>query len=276
MTPSDIQRLVHDLAEISLEAASASEFRGCALERLARTVGFDLAAMTHARSSLHMETDGWGVPRGALDGSLRIYLAEFDLAEWKRALVAHTISDKEMFATERQEQFICYNDFLRPARVHGFRCQAFVSKHGFSWMTFARSGPGRSEFDADAIRALDAATPTLAIGEALHASRAPDHATVDRRERTREYGVTAAEYAALELIERGLTTEEIAQVLGRSRNTIRNQLASLFRKMGVSTRTELSYVFANPTQQPRSSLQYAPFLTELMKSVRCGTAAPTT
>ncbi len=55
-------------------------------------------------------------------------------------------------------------------------------------------------------------------------------------------GVTRQEQRVVHLVERGLTNPEIAGVLGVSRHTIRNQLASVFNKLQVSRRAELVYV----------------------------------
>jgi DNA-binding NarL/FixJ family response regulator len=52
-------------------------------------------------------------------------------------------------------------------------------------------------------------------------------------------GVTPAEGRVIELLEKGLTNAEIAELLGTASTTVRNQLASIFRKLFVSTRAEL-------------------------------------
>jgi DNA-binding NarL/FixJ family response regulator len=43
----------------------------------------------------------------------------------------------------------------------------------------------------------------------------------------------------LDLLQRGYTNREIASALGSSPNTVRNQLSSLFAKVGATTRAEL-------------------------------------
>jgi DNA-binding NarL/FixJ family response regulator len=58
-------------------------------------------------------------------------------------------------------------------------------------------------------------------------------------------GVTPHEQRVVHLVERGLTNAEIAGVLGVSRHTIRNQLASVFTKLEVSRRAELVYVIGH-------------------------------
>jgi DNA-binding NarL/FixJ family response regulator len=54
--------------------------------------------------------------------------------------------------------------------------------------------------------------------------------------------VTPQEQRVVLLVERGLTNPEIAELLGVSRHTIRNQVASVFSKLQVSRRAELVYL----------------------------------
>ncbi len=51
--------------------------------------------------------------------------------------------------------------------------------------------------------------------------------------------LTNAETSIADLLAKGWTTAEIARARGRSPNTITNQIASLFRKLKVSSRMEL-------------------------------------
>ncbi len=51
--------------------------------------------------------------------------------------------------------------------------------------------------------------------------------------------LTPAERAILSALLRGLSNAEIARTRGTSRNTIVNQVGSIFRKLGVRSRSEL-------------------------------------
>jgi len=51
--------------------------------------------------------------------------------------------------------------------------------------------------------------------------------------------LTAAEQHLIELLIRGLRTKDIAALRGTSLHTVSNQLATIYRKFGVSTRQEL-------------------------------------
>ena len=50
--------------------------------------------------------------------------------------------------------------------------------------------------------------------------------------------LTAAETAVLELSSRGLDNHAIARQLGKSEKTVRNQVSTVFHKLGVRTRAE--------------------------------------
>jgi DNA-binding NarL/FixJ family response regulator len=51
-------------------------------------------------------------------------------------------------------------------------------------------------------------------------------------------GLTASERAVLALIARGLDNSAIAASLGKSEKTVRNQVSSIFSKLGVGTRSQ--------------------------------------
>jgi DNA-binding CsgD family transcriptional regulator len=52
-------------------------------------------------------------------------------------------------------------------------------------------------------------------------------------------GLTAAERAIVEAVFQDLPTQEIAERRGKSIHTINNQLAAIYKKLGVSSRHEL-------------------------------------
>ena len=58
-------------------------------------------------------------------------------------------------------------------------------------------------------------------------------------ERDEAEALTASEADVMTLILEGLSNKEIAKRRGRAVRTIANQIASLFRKLGVNSRSEL-------------------------------------
>ncbi|NUP09893.1 MAG: helix-turn-helix transcriptional regulator [Polyangiaceae bacterium] len=63
--------------------------------------------------------------------------------------------------------------------------------------------------------------------------------------------LTAAEREVARLTLKGLTNEEIAAMRGSSTRTVANQLQAIYRKLGISSRVELSHRLG--AEQPRPS-----------------------
>jgi DNA-binding NarL/FixJ family response regulator len=63
-------------------------------------------------------------------------------------------------------------------------------------------------------------------------------------------GLTGAEREVLNLVEHGLTNDEIAACRCRSRRTVAKQVASLLAKHGVHCRAELFALLASPQIAP--------------------------
>lgn len=55
-----------------------------------------------------------------------------------------------------------------------------------------------------------------------------------------EFTWTPAQQAVAQYVAKGLTTKQIAKLLGKSDHTVKEQLSQMMRKAGVSTRTELA------------------------------------
>ena len=51
-------------------------------------------------------------------------------------------------------------------------------------------------------------------------------------------GLTPSEREVLALVARGIDNRAIAEALGKSEKTVRNQVSSIFAKLGVRTRAE--------------------------------------
>ena len=67
--------------------------------------------------------------------------------------------------------------------------------------------------------------------------------------------IPRAKREVLELVRAGRRNSEIATMLGRSPNTVRNQLASLFRAFNVRSRAELIASLSKPLPAPLASLE---------------------
>lgn len=146
--------------------------------------------------------------------------------------------DTDIFRPARRERMSVYDDFVRPNRQSGFVTRYWLTDGRLWGMGMARSG--RSFSSTESAR-LDALFPHLraamrAGGWFASAARDP---SADAGAR---WSLTPAEERTMLLIVRGLTNAEAARVLGVSPNTVRNALARIFQKVGVSSRSELAFV----------------------------------
>ena len=63
-------------------------------------------------------------------------------------------------------------------------------------------------------------------------------ANVQYARRTNPFGITEEELQTLEMVGQGMANKEIAIALGEAESTIKNRLVSIFKKVGVSDRTQ--------------------------------------
>jgi DNA-binding CsgD family transcriptional regulator len=247
VTPTSLLKpLLRDLAELALEAPSREEFRRSSLERVCRATSMDAGAMNHTAGSA-VTVDSHGLSAERLRPSLAAYMNEITREEFSRGLQGGAVFDAQVFTARRRASLGVYTEYLVPGGIFGFCGRMWANRHGCFWITLSREGR-RARYRERDLRMLEAVTPLMMIGEALHQPAPENGGSRDARRRAwvNDRRLTPTEYQVVELLERGLTNLEIATVLSRSPNTIRNQLAVVFRKLHVSTRSELVFVLANP------------------------------
>lgn len=93
-------------------------------------------------------------------------------------------------------------------------------------------------------RALDRVRAVVPIVELAWAALRAPVPNADRDGAGRLATLSPRQREIAELVARGLTTPEIAELLGSSPNTVRNQLSVLFRLTHTSTRAELAGLVA--------------------------------
>ena len=104
-------------------------------------------------------------------------------------------------------------------------CVLGVGKRSMSALSLSRARP----FSTEELRLLGQLQPVLQLGDERQVEVGE---TIGARLSPRERQI-------FECLVRGFRNEEIARELGTSPATVRNQLVRLFRKTGVSTRSEL-------------------------------------
>lgn len=97
---------------------------------------------------------------------------------------------------------------------------------------------GRASDALDALRRRLTADPNLELVDRAELAEAVISLPIDRRAEPLIESLTAREHDVLALLADGLPNREIAHALAISEHTVKFHLASIFGKLGVSTRTE--------------------------------------
>lgn len=147
--------------------------------------------------------------------------------------------DTEVFSADERRDLPLYAEMVRPQGIAS-QIVARPTFHGRStgMLFLCRHGAGRFRpCDLDRMLKL---LPIIALShaavDASSTAAAPEGGdAIDQRAT-----LTAREHEIVELVRRGLTNGEIAAVLGNRPNTVRNQVASIFKKLEVASRAELA------------------------------------
>jgi len=223
-------RLVDELAALGAECSSREELRRETLGALKRALGIDYGVI-------------WtpGEPAATVDGFDARFFATFaegetlyahDLAELAGAALAQRGVTRDVVALSpaRRSASAFYADIIRPVGSRSFLTAVLRFKQRAVGLVQLGRGGAHALAEAHAER-LREALSVMALGQAAHARPiAPGLARA---------GLAAREREVVRYVTLGFTNPEIAGVLGTSPNTVRNQLAAIFRKTGVSTRAEL-------------------------------------
>lgn len=226
----DLDRHALELADLATRATSRDELRRETLAQLDRLVGLDVAIAWRFGED---DATIVGFDR-AIWQRFQTHAARYarDLGELiEGAARDHGVArDVDALDARRRRASRFYAEIVHPAGSGGFlTCVLQVRGARVAALQLGRARRRGPVFHAREVEPLRRLLPILALGEAIHAPPAP---TPDARLTPRENELVR--YVAL-----GLTNREIALACGTSPNTVRNQLASVFRKAAVSTRSEL-------------------------------------
>jgi DNA-binding CsgD family transcriptional regulator len=225
---------VGDLSELAASEVRTEEFRSGSLGLLERLVGFDFG--------ISWRFDGPTANDAAIHGFSRSFweryreqLPRFG-AELAPLMAAATergaVSDRDVFSLRDRSRLGFYSEIVRPVGSRTYVTGVMVLRgRPIGAVQLGRAG---SVFDPRGIALLREALPILAMGEALR----------DRDPPRAEPALTRREREIVQYAELGFTAKEIAVACGTSVNTVRNQLARLYRKLGVANRAELVAVLA--------------------------------
>lgn len=271
--PADPSELVAELTGLALASACKAEFRGRALALLSRALPFNRAVWEEVPPFGDFRVVYPGVSWiGGRDGEARGPACVVSGTGQEVDAVAAAFPGGEHSEAERRPRAVLRLDLERFGRT---RAVLTVERGGgafgareVDWLrallptliladegTAASTGPSRAltPREADLVEYVRLgytnAQIALATGRSVSAVRNLLVRIFDKTGvRTRAQlvggplitsGLTRREREIVEKLRAGLTNREIGRDLGISTNTVRNTLARLFEKVGVSTRSEL-------------------------------------
>ena len=257
--PSSAAELISQLTRLALSACSKAEFRGRALGLLARTLPFDRGAWQEVPPFGEFRVEfpsrrlaGLDAPRA---GSARLVeqragsgVLQLDLERYGRT--------RAVLIVERDEGAFGADEV---SRLRTLLPTLILADEGAARVTGAQAPRALTEREADVVQYVRLgytnAQIALATGRSVAAVRNLLVRIFDKTGvRTRAQlvegpvatrGLTRREAEIVQHLRAGLTNREIGQTLGISTNTVRNTLARLFEKVGVSTRSELMGALAD-------------------------------
>jgi DNA-binding CsgD family transcriptional regulator len=237
-----------EIAGLALEATSQREFRTEVLRRLIAWANGDCGLIhQHYPSTSPLETGTYV--------EMDMHYAKRCVAHWDEhygremapvvqaslALGGVSIDNRNV----RKRSLAFYADILMPTRVREWMYSSVeLGGQTLSMCILGRSSRERiSDRAASTIRAL---LPVFTLGDRL----------LGKRDQLVEQelpiaGLSPREREVTELLTLGYTNPEIAMALGSSTHTVRNQVASVFRKAGATTRAELVSLVKRSAADPQ-------------------------
>ena len=229
-----------DIVALAQACGDAEAFERALLPLLERAVGFDVAFFESKEGGRPATVLGSGQARLALKPEQGArYDAE--LAPVKHAALARrgVAVDSEVLGLSAMRARAYYREQMVPVGGrHSLLAYARLRGREVAGMILGRTGGPFASRDVTRIEEL---LPSIALASASFSAPV---APVAPRPLT--WSLTRRERDVLEYLCLGFTNAEIARACGTSPNTVRNQLAILFRKIGASTRAEAVGLAAGP------------------------------
>jgi DNA-binding CsgD family transcriptional regulator len=224
-----------EVAEAVCDSASREAVCAQIMQVLDRLVGFDLAG-------IHSSAPGEAWKRGAEKGDTQVflennwrYMAEVLPEEAKRVSSGFSL-DTDVFSARRREHMGIYREFLAPNHVASGLVHYWVTDGQIWLVALCRDRP--SSYGHAQTR-LELLSPHLRAALRAATWRANDDGNDNP---PAAWQLTRAQNRIVSFVVRGLTNRETAALLGISTNTVRNTLAEVFKKAGVSRRSELAFL----------------------------------
>jgi DNA-binding CsgD family transcriptional regulator len=245
---ADANDLVADFASLVMEFQEASIVWPAMLIRLQEAVGFDAG---YIAASWGNATEGRGAvaehDEPSLKRNLGRYLAEI-LPEEVALYADQARIHHDVWSPERQQELAVFREVLIPTGMKHMIVRVSVRHKNIAGFNLERRSA--TPFTQRELTLVDMVAPFLHIVELL-TLRGQDEAGLD--ELVEKHSLTERERELVGLAARGLTNNEIALLADISGNTVRNTLAKVFSKVGVTNRAELTYLASRPGSEGASA-----------------------
>jgi DNA-binding CsgD family transcriptional regulator len=233
----NVWRAAGEISESLAAAQTAEQLGQEVMGAVNRMVECDIGSILSAAPGREWITAGQIEDTRVITENHWRYAMEMTPVELQRLGLRFT-RDREIFEPNRRDRMSIYQDFLMPNAQSGFVARYWFMDGRLWGMGLSRAA-SFSERDRDR---LDALFPQIRAAMRASAWLVGEAASARNRD---AWSLTRVEARTMELVVRGLTNVEVAGLLGISRNTVRNTLAQVFKKVGVSRRTELAFVAAS-------------------------------
>jgi DNA-binding CsgD family transcriptional regulator len=250
----DHSQFARDVVAASTQLGSAPAYRSWALRRLRSAASFDSAVyvpLSHPQggpASLNRDEPETARYHGLFVARPAYYGPSLEKGRLVADANGGVYVDTLVYSARERDALPFFADIVRPQKIRS-QIVLMVSFHGRSRgsIHLCRHGSGTpfSPEDAAVLRQL---VPALALAQAaFDVGVGAGRATEVAQDRLTERELTVAR-----LVARGFHNRDIAALLGTSPNTVRNQLAVIFRKLRIRGRAELAAHVVMPTRLSRA------------------------
>jgi len=235
----------HAIASAAAHHDSCQDVGQAVMDAVNRVVPTDFSSIITAAAGEEWSILGCIGPapdNAALAANFWTYVTEMSPAEQLR-LGAGLAPAEETFSLKRRDELSIFREFLKPRGLTRVLPVTW-SVDGRLWgLGLTRSTPGFSSQDVGRLELLLPYIRAAMRVRPIRSSR-DDDTPEGTFGAAKGWRLTPLQMKTMNLVIRGLTNREVADLLGLSPNTVRNILVEVFRKVGVSRRSELAYMAA--------------------------------
>ena len=235
MSLNSAPQLLSEIAALAVRAHDRAEFRSGTLALLQGVLPFEVAFVQSGASTAGPEPISWGLP--PLAGRLLARRADTVWSELAGIRAAALGMGGVVEATGLVSADSELGRLLRSERPIRHLCLAALEE-GRTALVLGRVGDPFTRRELELVRL---SLPVIGLGDGGRARAGGGG------------GGTPREQEIFDDVSRGYNNREIASALGTSHFTVRNQLCRLFRKVGVSGRSELVGLAAMATRRARTA-----------------------